>query len=349
MSIYSLVILAIACIFRLDLMLPLGVAVWLLYIPPLLLSLWKLRPASTYFFTASCSVLILLAYFNITVWENNPDLALLNRFMAIAMLWLTVFFALRYKRALAKIEILAAKLSSRAADLESANSELEAFSYTVSHDLRKPLSGIIGYCQILLEQCAVNPDNACREDLGKIYDGSLRMDQLIDTLLRFSLLKDYSLSLQAVDLTDIAKEIAVNLQQSQPDRAVTFVIAEGLIVQADSGLMRVVLDNLLGNAWKYTSRTAEVKIELGVKESGLGRVCFVRDNGVGFSMNDADKLFDPFQRLHSEYAGSGIGLATVKRIINRHGGVIWVDGAEGSGATFSFSLGKKGSSPGALI
>lgn len=337
-SVCSLVIVAIASIFAIDLRLPLGIAVWLLYIPPLLLSLWKLRPAATFFFTSACSALILLAYFNITTWENDPQLALLNRFLAIGMLWLTVYFGLRYKRALEEIGGLAAALSSRATELEEANRELEAFSYTVSHDLRKPLTGIIGYCQLIQEQCAANLDHACKDDLDRIYDDSLRMDRLIDILLKFSLLKDCSLTREAVDLSEIAKSIALSLQQSQPDRAVTLVIAEGLIADADSNLMRVVLDNLLGNAWKYTSRKTGAKIEFGMIETGGRRAYFVRDNGAGFSMANASRLFDAFQRLHSEYNGLGIGLATVKRIINRHGGDIWAEGEEGAGATFYFSL-----------
>jgi len=337
-SVHSLVILAIAGIVSLDLMLPLGIAVWLLYIPPLLLSLWKLRPASTFFFTGVCSVLILLAYFNIGVWENNPNLALLNRFLAIGMLWLTVFFGLRYKRALEKIENLVSDLTSRAAELEVANRELEAFSYTVSHDLRKPLSGIIGYCEIAQERCAINLDDACRQDLRRIYDSSLRMDQLIDTLLRFAFLKDYALLRETVNLSEIAKDIADHLRQSQPDRAVVFIITEGLIADADHRLMRVALDNLLGNAWKYTSRKAEAKIEFGITKSGGREAFYVRDNGAGFDMSKTDGLFAAFQRLHSEYEGLGIGLATVKRIIDRHGGSIWAEGEEGFGATFYFCL-----------
>jgi light-regulated signal transduction histidine kinase (bacteriophytochrome) len=337
-SVFSLVVVAIAGIFAIDLRLPLGIAVWLLYIPPLLLSLWKLRPAATFLFTSACSALILLAYFNITTWENDPQLALLNRFLAIGMLWLTVYFGLRYKRALEKIEGLATALTSRATALEEANRELEAFSYTVSHDLRKPLTGIIGYCQIIQEQCGANLDDACKDDLDRIYEGSLKMDRLIDTLLKFSLLKDCSVTRETVNLSEIAKSIALNLQQSQPDRAVTLIIAEDLIADADSNLMRVVLDNLLGNAWKYTSRKTEAEIEFGMTEIGGRMAYFVRDNGAGFSMTNAGILFDAFQRLHSEYDGLGIGLATVKRIIDRHGGIIWAEGAEGAGATFYFSL-----------
>ncbi len=337
-SVVSIVVLAIAGIFAVDLMLPLGIAVWLLYIPPLMLSLWRLKPAPTFFFTGLCSVLILLAYFNISVWVNNPHLALLNRLLAICTLWLTVYFGLRYKRALEKIATLAAELTSRASELEAANKELEAFNYTVSHDLRKPLSGIIGYCELVQERCAINLDDECRRDLRKIHDSSLGMDQLIDTLLKFSLLKDYPISREAVDLSATAKEVAANLQGLEPDRAVTFAIAEGLTADADSRLMRVVLDNLLGNAWKYTSRKTHAKIEFGVTDIQGKKTFYVQDNGIGFGPSDVGKLFDAFQRLQSEYEGLGIGLATVKRIIDRHGGVIWAEGKDGGGATFYFCL-----------
>jgi light-regulated signal transduction histidine kinase (bacteriophytochrome) len=254
------------------------------------------------------------------------------------MLWFTVYLGLRYKRATEKIEILAADLTTRAAELEAANRELEAFSYTVSHDLRKPLTGIIGYCEIIQDLCAKNLDDECKGYLRNIYDGSLRMDELIDTLLKFSLITDYSITKERVNLSDVARSIAENLRRSQPDRAVTFVIAEGVMADADNHLIQVVLQNLLENAWKYTSRKAEATIEFGTTASTGKKVFFVRDNGVGFSMSNTRKLFDAFQRLHGEYQGLGIGLATVKRIIDRHEGAIWAEGEEGKGATFYFTL-----------
>jgi len=337
-GVVTLVTLAIAGVFATDLMMPLGVAVWLLYIPPLLLCLWKLRPAATFAFTGVCTALILVAFANITETVNDPHLALLNRVLAIGMLWLTVFLGLRYRRATEKIATLAADLASRARELETANRELEAFSYTVSHDLRKPLSAVIGYSEMLQELCTANLDEECKEYLRTILDSSLRMDELIDTLLKFSLVNDYALTREPVDLSALAREIADRLRQGQPQRMVTMVIADGLVADADRHLMRVVLENLLDNAWKYTSQKSAATIEFGVAVLKEGPAYFVKDNGVGFNIQQAGKLFDAFQRLHGEYQGLGIGLATVKRIIDRHGGKIWAEGMEGEGATFFFSL-----------
>lgn len=164
------------------------------------------------------------------------------------------------------------------------------------------------------------------------------MNHLIDTLLEFSLVKDYPLVRGTVNLTEIAREVAAHLKQTQPDRAVTFLIGEGLHADADSRLMRILLDNLLGNAWKYTSRKAGAIIEFGEVSIEGGKVYFIRDNGVGFSQDNASELFGPFLRLHNEYDGSGIGLATVKRIVDRHEGTIWAEGKIGSGAIFYFRL-----------
>lgn len=338
LSVYASVILAIAGVFILDLMLQLRIAVWLLYIPPLQFTLWKLKPAAAYLLTGACTALILLGFFNLSTSGQALEFALLNRSLAICMLWLTVYFGLRYKRALAKIETLASDLTTRAAEQELANKELEAFNYTISHDLRKPLASIIGYCQLLEEQCADNIDDSCKEDLRKIYDGSLRMNQLIDTLLEFSLAKDFVITRETVNLSEIAKDISENLRRSQPDRVVTFIIAEGLIAEADDRLMRILLDNLLGNAWKYTSRITEAVIEFGATVLDGRKAYFIRDNGVGFRQDNASKLFEPFLRFRSEYEGLGIGLATAKRIIDRHGGTIWAEGEDGAGATFYFSL-----------
>jgi len=336
--VYAPIILAIVGVFIIDLLLQLRIAVWLLYIPPLLFSLWKLKPASVYFLTSLCTALILFGFIKLSTSSISPDFLLLNRSLAICMLWLIVFFGLRYKRALENIETLAADLTIRATELKTANRELEAFSYTISHDLRKPLAGIIGYCQLLESHCAGKSDDVCSKDLRKIRDESLRMDQLINTILEFSLIKDYSITRETVHLSEIAKNIVANLGQSRPDRVVTFVIADGLMAEADSRLMRILLDNLLCNAWKYTSRKAAAIIEFGATIAKGRKVYFVRDNGIGFCMNDTNKLFEPFLRLHEDYEGLGIGLATVKRIIDRHGGIIWAEGEDGSGATFYFCL-----------
>lgn len=244
------------------------------------------------------------------------------------------------KRMEEEIEILNTDLASRAADLEAANKELEAFSYSVSHDLRKPLTNINGYCQLVLELYGGSLDERCRGFLQEIYDGTLHMNHLIDTLLRFSLLTRAELHRETVDLSGIAREVAAELSMEEPGRRVKFDIAEGITVNGDTRLLRVVMENLLGNAWKYSGKQEEALIEFGVTEVAGKPVCFVRDNGIGFDMGEADRLFDAFGRLSgaTDFAGHGIGLATVQRIIHRHGGHIWAEGEVGKGATFYFSL-----------
>ena len=244
------------------------------------------------------------------------------------------------KQAEEEIEILHTDLSARAAELEAANRELEAFSYTVSHDLRKPLTVINGYCQVIQELCSENLGDQCRGYLQEIHDGTWRMNHLIDALLNFSCLTRSELHRESVDLSAVAREVASELTVTDPERRITFRIADGVTADGDANLLRVVLENLLGNAWKYTGARTEAVIEFGATDVNGRPTCFVRDNGPGFAMEDAEKLFNPFQRLPGteEFRGHGIGLATVARIINRHGGRVWAEGEPDAGATFYFTL-----------
>lgn len=244
------------------------------------------------------------------------------------------------KRAEEKIEILNTDLAAQAAELEAANRELEAFSHTVSHDLRTPLTNISGYSQVVLDLCAARLNEQCRDYLQEIVKGTERMNQLIDTILNFSRLTRLEIIREPVNLCAMAKEIATELQAAEPGRKVTFTIADGMSVNGDPQLLRVMLENLLGNAWKYTCRRDTAVIELGMTEVEGKSACFVRDNGVGFDMTHVDSLFTPFQRLPGagEFEGHGIGLATVQRIIQRHGGRVWAEGEAGKGATFYFTL-----------
>ena len=239
-----------------------------------------------------------------------------------------------------EIETLNTNLVARAAELEAANRELEAFNYTVSHDLRLPLAGISGYSDLLLARCAHTLDEQSLLFLNRIDDATRQMDQLIGTMLRFSRLSRCDVNRETADLTAMAREIAAQLLVDDPGRQVTIAVAEGMTVEGDGQLLRVVLENLLGNAWKYTARQGEARIEFGAVETGDGRAFFVRDNGAGFDMADAEKLFRPFVRLPgaTDFAGHGIGLATVQRIIQRHGGRVWAEGEPGKGATFWFTL-----------
>ena len=202
------------------------------------------------------------------------------------------------------------------------NRELEAFSYSVSHDLRSPLRGIDGFSQALLEDYGDKLDENGKQYLNHVREGAQRMGVIIDDLLNLSRITRTDLFKQHADLTKIAKESISHLQQQHPERKIEIFIQEGAEVFGDPGLLRLVMDNLLSNAWKFSSKSIGARIEFGFKRESERIIYFVRDNGVGFDMAFSDKLFGAFQRLHSaeEYKGTGVGLATSKRIIDRHGG-----------------------------
>lgn len=244
------------------------------------------------------------------------------------------------RRAEARIQALNEDLARRYAELEAANRELEAFSYSVSHDLRAPLRAIDGFSQALLEDCELRLDDQGRDYLRRIRAATRRMGDLIDDLLALSRVTRQEMRRERVDLSALARSVVAQLRRLEPARSVEVVIADGLEAEGDSHLLRLVLENLLGNAWKFTGRQPEARIEFGAVDEGSRPAFFVRDNGVGFDMAYADKLFAPFQRLHamSDFPGTGIGLATVQRIVARHGGRVWAVGEEGKGATFFFTL-----------
>jgi two-component system, NtrC family, sensor kinase len=224
--------------------------------------------------------------------------------------------------------------------LERKNSELEAFSYSVSHDLRAPLRSIDGFSQLLLDKHAGNLDAEAQEYLRFVREAAQRMGELIDDLLLLSRVGRAELSRDRIDLSSIARVVAEELKKNDPDRQVTLCIQDQLLAEADSRLMRVAFENLIGNAWKFTVKVSEPRIEVGANQTGEDTVFFVRDNGAGFDMQHAENLFRPFQRLHSEsdFPGTGIGLATVHRIIDRHGGRIWAESAVGQGTSLYFTI-----------
>lgn len=244
------------------------------------------------------------------------------------------------KRVQEEVRKLNEDLTHRTAELEAVNKELEAFSYSVSHDLRTPLRTIDGFSLALLEDYAGKLDTDGKDALQRVRTATQRMGELIDDLLSLSRVTRSEMRHETVDLSALAKAIVTELQKREPDRQVEFVIAPGLAADGDARLLRVVLDNLLGNAWKFTGKQPHARIEFGVTEHDSKPNYFVSDNGAGFDMAYADKLFGAFQRLHStsEFSGTGIGLATVQRIIRRHGGSVWAEGAVGKGATFYFTL-----------
>jgi signal transduction histidine kinase len=234
----------------------------------------------------------------------------------------------------------AAKSREVQADLAASNRELEAFSYSVSHDLRAPLRAIDGFSQAVLEDNAEKLDEQSIADLQRVRAGAKRMGALIDDLLNLSRTARQEMSREKVDLSRMAEDIAAQLTLSAPERKIEFNISPGLVIVGDRGLMHVALENLLSNAWKFTSKSERATIELGAEQKNGRRTFYVRDNGAGFDMKYATKLFGAFQRMHDNAAfpGTGIGLATVQRIIRRHGGRIWAEAAVDQGATFYFEL-----------
>lgn len=236
---------------------------------------------------------------------------------------------------------LEARVFRRTVELEQMNRQQESFSYSVSHDLRGPLRAINGYSTLLLEDWWDKLDEEGRDALHRIQNASNRMDWLIDGLLTLSRIARTQLHLRELDLCAIAQQVITELRETEPCRRVAFTCPPRLIAFADPYLARVALNNLLGNAWKFTGRRAQGEIELGMRREGAGFYFFVRDNGAGFDMAHARNLFGPFQRLHgpAEFPGTGIGLATVARIVEVHGGHIRAEGREGEGAVFYFTFG----------
>jgi signal transduction histidine kinase len=231
------------------------------------------------------------------------------------------------------------RVQQRTQQLVAANHELEAFSYSVSHDLRGPLQTMNGFVHMLATDYEAKLDDRAKDYLRQLRLSSRRMAELIEDLLNLSRVSTTGMQAERVDLSELAKTVASNLQSREPARQVEFVIANCPAVEGDSRLLQIVMENLLNNAWKYTSAHAQARIEFGCEKRAIGTVYFIRDDGAGFDARQADRLFKPFQRLHSEaeFPGTGIGLATVQRIVQRHGGRIWGESA-GHGATFYFAL-----------
>jgi PAS domain S-box-containing protein len=239
-----------------------------------------------------------------------------------------------------EIRTLNDTLARRVAELHAVNKELESFSYSVSHDLRAPLRSIDGFSQALVEEYGDRLDDTAADYLRRIRGATRRMGELIDDLLDLSRVTRRELHREEVDLSGLASAVLAGLARAEPERQVEIDIGAGLMGHGDPHLLRLALDNLLGNAWKFTSRQPSARIEFGARHEGDRPVYYVSDNGVGFDMAYADKLFGAFQRLHPgrEYPGTGIGLATVHRIVLRHGGRVWAQSEMGQGATFFFTL-----------
>jgi len=238
-----------------------------------------------------------------------------------------------------QVEKQQAELAVRAAELEAANIELDAFNYTISHDLRAPLTIIHGFSQVLRELCGELLPELANTCLREMQEGTLRMNRLLDTLLEFFRTAHTDMHKEQVDLSQLAEQVVRDLRLNKPKDRADFRIAPGIVAQGDPDLLRVVLVNLIGNARKFSGGQKQPLIEFGAREADGKPACYVRDNGPGFDMANAEQLFCPFQRLPGTAAkGHGIGLATVDRIVRRHGGRVWAESAPGQGATFFFTL-----------
>ena len=239
-----------------------------------------------------------------------------------------------------EVGALKEKLTHQGKELEDVRQELEGLSFSISHDLRAPLRHLLGFSGALLEDYGDQLDGTAQSFLGCITKAAHKMESQIEALLTLSRVSRHELAVGCVDLSQLVRQSAASLQDSQPGRQAVFQIADKLQVRADATLMRAAIDNLLGNAWKYTGKREAAQIEFGQKQEGDSAVFYVRDNGAGFDMKYADRLFVAFQRMHkeSEFEGTGVGLAVVQRIIRRHGGRIWADAEVDGGATFFFTL-----------
>ena len=234
-------------------------------------------------------------------------------------------------------------LDKRARQLEESNKELESYSYSIAHDLRAPLRTITAFSQILLEDADERLNIPEKEYLGRIVDAGRYMAQLIDDILELSRITRINVRYSDVNLSTLAEECLQGLKNSDPRRNVKAIVESNIYTRGDARLLKIVLQNLLGNAWKFTGERIHPEIKFGEKKNGVKRVFYIKDNGVGFDMQYAGKIFGIFQRLHTreEFEGTGIGLASVERIIHRHGGKVWVDAAANHGATFYFTLGQE--------
>lgn len=296
-----------------------------------------------------CEAGVVTGAMNIFAAETQfftPDIVELMRQLAADISFSLDTFAGAERRKLAEAGLkrlnldLEQRVLERTRQLEMANKELEAFSYSVSHDLRAPLRSIDGFSQVVLKTCHEQLDATAKDYLQRVRRASQRMGNMIDDLLQLSQVARSLLKREPIDLSKIVKQTAEDLSRANPERQVQFILQPGLSVQADAGLLRIVMNNLLGNAWKYTGKKATAKIEFGQCDIDGQDTFFVRDNGGGFNMDYSHKLFDTFQRLHgeNEFEGTGIGLTTVQRVIHRHNGKVWAEGKEGQGATFYFTL-----------
>jgi signal transduction histidine kinase len=311
------------------------------------LDLWLMVVMCAWMFDIALSAVLNTGRFDLGFYAGRAYGLLAATFVLVVLLFetgalyaeLTRLFAAEQEERRREAE-QSRRLLETSLALEGANRELEAFSYSAAHDLRAPLRAVSGFSEILLEDYGHKLDDDGRQHLRDIQDSARTMARLIDDLLSLARVSRAQLHRQRVDLSEIARAVAARLRDSQPERKVEFAIAEGLGDEGDAGLLSIAIENLIGNAWKYSSKRAQARIEMGMAPPNGHATYFIRDNGAGFDMAYYSKLFGVFQRLHSgqEFEGTGIGLATVQRIIRRHGGRIWAEAEVDHGATFFFTL-----------
>ena len=276
----------------------------------------------------------------IGAYAHRVSLFIDDEIALLAVLASQIALILRNHDLFSEVHTLNAELEHRVSELDTANEELSSFAYAVSHDLRAPLRAIDGFSEVLLEEKASVLGDDGRGHLSRVRAAAQRMGQLIDDLLDLSRTTRAEVRREPVDLSALARSVAADHASRAPERAVAFHAQDGLQVDADDRLLRVVLDNLIGNAWKFTRPVKDPRVEVGVSGENGTRAYYVRDNGVGFEMEYRKKLFTPFQRLHAQrdFEGTGVGLATVRRVIRKHGGDVWAESEPGHGATFFFTL-----------
>ena len=315
-----------------DTLTPLGYAEWVLYIIPLLIAYRAENSFLTLNILGLDGVMLALGLF-LSPQGYDFQVSLINRllgFISITIFTLVINNLIQARK----------NLKTNARKLTDANTELEAFSYSASHDLRAPLRSIDQFSRILLEDHRHALDTKAVDHLSRIIAAAGRMNLLITDLISLAKISRQELNIVSVDLSGLIKDIFSELQNTALDRQIKFIIQPGLSARADSGLIRIALTNLAGNAFKYSSKKEIAEIEFGITDNDGKRTFFIRDNGAGFDIKQAVNLFKPFHRLHpeSEFTGTGIGLAIVDRIIRKHGGQVWGEGVPGRGATFYFTL-----------
>ncbi len=325
-----------AIVFITDITTPLGYAHWLFYVFPLLIIYLSENSAATYFVLALSAVALVLGllYSSAPVtYENMRAISAFNRIAGFIVLLLFTVIINKMIQTKKHYQFVSDELSF-------ANKELESFSYSAAHDLKAPLRAIKGFSDIIMEDYGDTLDRGAQDLLERIINSSEKMAKLIDDMLNLSKVASMQINFQEVDLSRIAHSVIDDLKAKEPRRKVEVRINEGIEARADAVLMKIVLTNLLGNAWKFSSKKEISEICFGCKNINGSLVFFVKDNGSGFDMANASQIFEPFRRLHSdkEFSGTGIGLSIVNRIIIRHGGKIWAEAEVDKGAVFYFTL-----------